>query len=225
MEAGMTRSPRPPGVSRVGSELQTTAGALTPHPVTGELLDLDAMSIEERAEVAGALRDHRARLAEFDDALNTVFLADLDRMAEWTVRVGDPTGRQWEIKSSSPTAGTETYPPDMLRDVLTTLVSGGVLSPEAASRAFKRRLTLELAVPWGADLTALADRVKGAIGIQIAGVEVEVISANPAEKAVASGITALRKIPGVSDALDEAKVTVPQGKRRVTVTLKTRASK
>lgn len=209
----------------MGSELQTTASALTPHPVTGELLDLGAMSIEEVAEHAGALQDHRARLAEFDDALGAALLADLDRMAEWTVRVGDPTDRQWEIMSSSPTAGTETYPADLLKDALATLVAESVLSPEAASRALKRRLTLELAVPWDADLVALADEVKGAIGIQIAGVEVEVVSASPAERAVASGIAALRKIPGVSETLDGAKVTVAQGKRRVTVTLKTRGSR
>lgn len=41
------------GVRLVGTELQTTSAAVTLNPVTGELLDLTALSLDELAEHAG----------------------------------------------------------------------------------------------------------------------------------------------------------------------------
>ena len=76
------------------------------HPVTGELLDLHSESLEQLADRDRELQAHRGRLDEFAEALSNALLAHLDGAAEWTQRVGDPTGEfQYENKAASPTAG------------------------------------------------------------------------------------------------------------------------
>lgn len=192
------------------------------HPVTGELLDLATLDTESVAELAVEMQEHRAQLAGFERALSDTLVAHLDRSALWTQRVGDPTGpRQLEIKAPSPEAGAS-YPADTLVPALRSLIRAGVITPEAASKACVRQLTLGLAVPWDADLSELAETVKGAIDIQIAGVAVDVVAAEPVERPVQAGIKALCKIPGAAEELDRVKVTVPQGARRASVKVKVR---
>jgi hypothetical protein len=193
------------------------------HPVTGELLNLAQESLDRLAGIVVGLQEHRARLADFERQVNDVMVAHLDRAASWTARVGDPTGeRQFEIKAPSPEAGQAVYRSDTLVPALKALVDAGAISPEAASKACARQLVLSLAVPWGANLDELAETVQDAIGIQIAGVEVDVVSASPSERPVQAGIKALRKIPGVAEALDRVKVTPEPGPRRATVKVKVR---
>lgn len=193
------------------------------HPVTGELLSLAEESLEQLAVIVVGLQEHRARVADFERDVNEVMVAHLDRAASWTVRVGDPRGeRQFEIKAPSPEAGQAVYPVDELVPALKALIAADAITPEAASKACGRQLTLSLAVPWDADLDELAETVKGAIGIQIAGVEVDVAAATPVVKPLQVGIKALCKIPGVAKKLDEVKVTPEQGPRRATVKVKVR---
>jgi hypothetical protein len=211
-------------VSEPNTELATRAVEVT-HPVTGEVLNLAEESLEQLAEMIVDLQEHRVRLADFERAVSDVMVAYLDRSALWTMRVGDPTGaRQLEIKAPSPEAGQAAYPVDALVPMLKSLIADGVISPDAASKACARQLTLSLEVPWDADLTELADTVKGAVGIQIAGVAVDVVAASPVEKPIQAGIKALRKIPGAVDELDRVKVTLDQGPRRATVKVKVRGS-
>jgi hypothetical protein len=201
-----------------GHELQTT-GALIPHPVTGEAIDLTALGLGELAEHAGGLKDHRERLAEFDEALSARLLQELDRSAKWAVRAGDPSqGYQWEVQAPSPTAGTDEYPTDELRGALRLLINAGVIGERAAAGALERRLVLTLSAPFDADLEEIAEHARHGVRFQIAGVELEVVKAEPSERVVKAGINALRKIPDAVEALDTAKVERPVGRRRVKVT-------
>jgi hypothetical protein len=192
------------------------------HPRTGELLAIQTAETEQLAEWRTSVDEARDALAEAEAMVNDELIRRLDRRAEWTLRVGDPKDRQWEIKAPSPTAGTETYPPDLLRAELNNLVELDVISVEAAQGALKRQLLLTLSVPWDAELQVLVTELKGAMGIRIGGVEVDAISADASERPVASGIDKLRKVPGASEALDRAKVEQPAGRRRAAVKLKTR---
>jgi hypothetical protein len=196
------------------------------HPVTGEILNLSGESIERLAELTVDLQKDRESIAAFDQALSDALLAHLDRSALWTQRVGEPTDDvQYELKAPSPTAGTESYPPDRLGSALDDLVGADVISEDAASNALQRRLLLELEVPWGANLSEMAKAVKDAIGITVADVDVKVARAEPSCRPSASGIKALRKIPGAVATLDEALVTQDPPKRRVKVTVKTKGSR
>lgn len=192
------------------------------HPKTGELLAIRTAETEQLAEWRTSVDEARDALAEAEAMVSDEIVRRLDRRAEWTLRVGDPKDRQYEIKAPSPTAGTETYPPDLLRAELNNLVGLDVISEEAAQGALKRQLLLTLSVPWDADLHALVEQLKGAVGIQVAGVEVDVVSVDASERPVASGINKLRKIPSAGEVLDRAKVEQPSGRRRATVKLKTR---
>lgn len=192
------------------------------HPRTGELLAIQTAETGQLAEWHTSLDEVRDRLAEAEMMVSDELVRRLDRRAEWTLRVGDPKDRQWEIKSTSPTAGTESYPPGLLRQELNGLVEQDVISEQAAQGALRRQLLLTVAVPWAADLQALVEQLKGAVGIQIAGVKVDAISADVSERPVASGINKLRKVPGACEALDRAKVAQSPSRRRATVKLKTR---
>jgi hypothetical protein len=192
------------------------------HPRTGELLAIQTAETEQLAEWRTSVDEARDALAEAEAMVSDELVRRLDRNAEWTLRVGDPKDRQWEIKAPSPTAGTESYPPDLLRAELNNLVGLDVISEEAAQGALKRQLLLTLSVPWDADLRVLVEQLKGAVGVQVADVEVDVVSADASERPIASGINRLRKISGAVKALDRARVEQPAGRRRASVKLKTR---
>ena len=193
------------------------------HPLTGEILDLASESVEGLAERVVDLQEHRERVGDFDQALSDALLAHLDRSATWTQRVGDPTGeRQLEIKAASPSAGTESYPPDALGVALDEMTAADLISETAASNALQRRLVLELGIPWAANPSEMAKAVKDAVGIQVAGVDVTVVKAEPVSRVSAAGVKALRKIPGVGAVLDGVLVTQDPPKRRVKVTVRTR---
>lgn len=193
------------------------------HPLTGEILDLASESVRDLAERVVDLQEHRQRIGDFDQALSDALLDHLDRSAQWTQRVGDlMAGRQLEIKAPSPSAGTESYPPDALVVALDELTGANLISEDAASKALQRRLVLELDIPWAADPSEMAKAVKDAAGIQVAGVDVTVVKAEPVSRVSAAGVKALRKIPGVGVVLDGALVTQDPPKRRVKVTVKTK---
>jgi hypothetical protein len=192
-------------------------------PTTGEIVDLRTAPTEELAAVDAGLQDTQVQIGEAKGAISDELVARLDRSAAWTLLVGDPTGdRQFEIKAPSPAAGADVYAPDLLREALNELVDADTISEEAAAKALQRRLVLELSVPWDADLSALAETVKDAVGIQIAGVEVDVVHSASAARVVAAGVKALQKIPGMSGVLSRARVDQPPAARRATVKVKVR---
>jgi hypothetical protein len=187
---------------------------------TGEVVDLVSAPTERVAELATNMADVRARIGEVEQAISMELVTRLDRSATWTLRVGDPTRAQWEITAPSPAAGTEAYPPDALVGALDDLLAGGVITLQAASKACKRQLVITLDVPWGNDPAELADMLRSAANVEIAGVRVDVVKADPSTRPVAAGIAALRKIPGTTALLDEAKVTQPPPARRAKVVRK-----
>jgi hypothetical protein len=197
-----------------GAELQP-AGPTVVDRVTGEVLSVRDASIEQLAEFTTHCQQVKQEIGDAERVVSDELLDRLDKSASWTQRAG-----LYELKAPSPTAGTETYPPDMLRDVLARLVDAGTISEEAAKNALQRRLVLELDVPWQADPAVLATAVKGAITIQVADVVVGVVKAEAATRVSTAGIKAVRKVPGTTDALDAAKLTQPAGARRVKVTRK-----
>jgi hypothetical protein len=205
------------------SEAQTST-ELVVQPATGEPIDVRAASTEQLAQAVVESQDTRTALREFEEALGTECLDRLDREACWTLRVGDPTDTQWELKAPSPTAGTEVYPEYELVRELRRLIADGLITPEGASRACERSLNVKLSVPWDADPQEIADLLKGElVKLQIAGHEMAVLSATPQTRSIAAGIKALRKVPGVSAVLDSVLRVQEQGPRRVSVKLKTKA--
>jgi hypothetical protein len=196
----------------MSTELQPTVPTVVDR-VTGELLSVRDASTEQLAEFTTNCQQVKQEIGDAERVVSDELLDRLDKSASWTQRVGS-----YELKAPSPTAGTETYPPDMLRDALVRLVDAGTISVDAASKALQRRLVLELDVPWQADPASLATTVKEAITIQVADVIVNVVKAEAATRVSAVGIKAVRKVPGTSDALDAAKRTQPPAARRVKVT-------
>jgi hypothetical protein len=197
-----------------GTELQPAIPTVVDR-VTGEVLSVRDASTEQLAEFTTNCQQAREEIGDAERIVSNELLDRLDKSAAWTQRVGS-----FELKAPSPTAGTETYPSDMLRDALVQLVDARTISEDAAGNALQRRLVLELAVPWHADPAALATAVKEAITIQVADVIVDVVKAEAATRVSAAGIKAVRKVPGTTDALDAAKLTQPAGARRVKVTRK-----
>jgi hypothetical protein len=188
-------------------------------PLTGELVDLENANPEQLAGFLVVSGEVRSRLAEFESAVNEAVLAKLDQNAQWTMHL-EVKGRQVTLTAPSPTAGTTSYPEDLLEPELRSLVDDATISSDAAAKALNRRVVLELSVPWDADPREIARKVKQALSIEVAGVTVQVERAESRVTPVASAIAALRKVPGTADALDAAKREQPQGKRRVTVKLK-----
>lgn len=197
-----------------------TSQELTVIEETGEIVALKDASVEALAAYMTELRLVREQQAEAESQISDELCRRLDRSACWTQHVQGPNGEVWEIKAPSPTAGTEAYPPERLEEELRALVETGVINEEAANSALRRTVALEIGLPWDADPQVVADALRDAVRIEIAGHEVQVLSAAPMRKTVASGITKLRKIPGTQEALDRACVTTDPPKRRVKVTSK-----
>ena len=190
---------------------------------TGELLDLRVASVERLAQYMADLQGLWRELAAVEEAVSDELVRRCDQGALWTLRVNDPrTGHQYEVKTQSPTAGTETYIPDALEHELLGLVEDGTLNAEGASGALRRVLNVEFVVPWDADPSTLAVSLKEAKGIRIDGVGVRVVKAKGERTPVAAGIAKLRKVPGTSEALDRAMQRVGPPKRRARVTFKGR---
>jgi hypothetical protein len=185
--------------------------------VTGELVNVRTETTERLAAYIDDLGELRAQLAEGESVVNDELLHRLDMGASWTERVGD-----FELKAPSPTAGTETYDAGALEAVLAGLIVRERISEDAGSAACRRQLTLCLEVPWTANPHALAEKVREALTVEVAGQQVRVISASGSVVPVAAGIAKLRKL-GVGEMLDTAReepVTLPR--RRVKVTFKGR---
>ena len=78
-------------------------------------------------------------------------------------------------------------------------------------------------VAFNDDLDQLANTVRAAVDVVIAGATVDVVDAAAIRKPRKSGIAALRKVPGVATVLDEVVVVTPTTSRRASVKRITRA--
>jgi hypothetical protein len=182
----------------------------------GEVISLDEASTERLAELVTNLQDVRQALGETEQAVSTELVARCDREAVWTLRVGG-----FEIKTTSPTAGTTVYPPDMLETELRALVDRGTITEQAAGKALKRQVVLTLDVPLALPLKGLADEIRGLAVFKAGEKVLPVAGVDHRQVSVMAGINALRKVSGTGTALDRAKKTETGGARRAKVTVKT----
>lgn len=189
------------------------------HPVTGELVPLDSPT-EQLAEILDGTAEAHRLLGEFERILNGELLRRLDADATWTQRVGSgAAGYQFELKASSPDAGTSYYIEDELQQELDGLVKAGIISEAGAEKAMRRRLKMTLDVPWTADLDAMAEQLKRAgVRLNVCGVECIPSAIEPERKVIAAGVKALRKIKGAVQALDRAEHERDAPSRKVKVT-------
>jgi hypothetical protein len=101
------------------------------HPLTGEVLELDATPTEELGRFLYEIRDLESRLREIKSLANREILSRQDRNAEWTTRAGE-----YVLKGASPSStSTEEFDGLALRSDLCELVDSGVLSIEAVDAA------------------------------------------------------------------------------------------
>jgi hypothetical protein len=190
---------------------------------TGELVDVKDASTEDLAGFMTDRQQEREERATAEQIVNEELIARMDQALNWTLRVGDVReGDAWEIKAPSPAAGTEAYPPELLEPELNGLIILGLISEEGAEAALKRTLAIEVSVPWGTDPDEIALVLKGALGVDMAGHKVDVLSATSNRRVVAAGVTRLAKLSGTADALARAVVKRDPPQRRAKVTLKSR---
>lgn len=187
---------------------------------TGEIVALKDATMEALAAYMTELRAVREQQAEVESQISDELCKRLDQSACWTQHVRGSDGEVWEIKAPSPTAGTDAYPPERLEPELQALVEDGIINEGAATGALRRTVSLEIGLPWSADPQVVADALRNAVRVEIAGFEVQVLAAAPVRKTVASGIAKLRKIAGTQEALDRALIKMDAPKRRVKVTVK-----
>jgi hypothetical protein len=189
---------------------------------TGEIVGVKDASTLSLAAFVTDMQTVREQHHEAEEIVSEELVARMDRALNWTLREGDlRDGEAWEIKAPSPEAGTTVYPAVVLEPELSALIETGVISEEGAETALKRTLMIEVAVPWGTDPDEIALVLQGALGVDIAGHKVDVLSATSNRRVIAAGVNRLSKIPGTKEALDRAVVTREPPVRRAKVTLKT----
>lgn len=174
-------------------------------PGSGEIIALDA----DTQVLAKAVVQLNERIKEVKTdvlaPINDELLARLDRKRQYTLRVDDDVdGTQFELKSTSPDAGTEAYDATLLEGELRALVDRDVIDVEAADAALKRTITLTLQVSLAHDVDKLVDVLLNmkAIGPT----PVTVTAAVPGRQPMLGGIARLRKGDGCKAALDRAQL-------------------
>lgn len=189
---------------------------------TGEVLDVRAAKTVQLAEWTTNLRDLLAELAEAAEVVSDELVRRLDRSAEWTIRVGEPTDRQWEITAPSPTAGTDVYDDRVLENELKALVARDTIDTNGAAGALRRSLTIVLTLPLELDLHE-AEAAAQLMTFSVDDVATPLVKAEATRSVVLAGVNKLRKVPGTGAALDRAKLEPPKPKRRAKVTEKVKS--
>lgn len=108
----------------------TPSNELIVNPATGEALDLAGTTTDLCAAVAG-IGEVRQMLDDYRQAVEDEIARRMDAANSRKDRVGD-----WEISVNAPT--TETYPTDVLRDVVAQLVADGILDAVVLDRVIVR---------------------------------------------------------------------------------------
>lgn len=197
----------------------TTTALEVVDPIQGELLDLTAAQPERLAQLMDDIATRRDELADVEQLVSDELVRRLDRAACWTLRVGDPRERQFEIKASSPDAGTEAYDALLLEAELRKLIERGTIDESAAAGALERSLSIKVRVPFDADLDDLVGKLSGALGVEISGVLVDVDSVGSNRSPKLGAIGKLRKVDGTGAALDRAQLRVSAPARKAKVKL------
>jgi hypothetical protein len=173
------------------------------NPATGEVIDLAERNTGELAQALDGLHELRGALARFQGQVEDELLARMDAQAHWTERV-EQDGRVYELRAPSPSAG-ETFRGDLLEESLRALVAEGTIDEAAAERACKRSLSVTLLVPWSADTGELRQHLTDAQAVNIGEASCRVESVRVDAKPILSGLSALRKLPGVAEVIEGAR--------------------
>jgi hypothetical protein len=179
----------------------------------GEIVNVRTASTKRLAEWVDALGELRRQIAEEEDAVQQELVRRMDHEAATTLLEGD-----FELKVPGANAGTTVYVAETLEEVLQTLIMAGTISETAAAGALGRGLEMEVEVPFSASPESMADALRDAVGIEIAGVAVRVIRCGAVRKPSVPGVNRLAKLPGVAEALERAReLSVAPPRRRVKV--------
>lgn len=187
--------------------------ALVPHPGTGEVVDLSSATDAEVVDYIEAVENAADQLKAFKSLASTELVERLDRSGEWTRRV-DVRGTTYEIKSTSPTAGTESYDDEQVIAAVAQLVADGVIDESAAGKTVRHIVAVEFTT---GDAKA-ADEIE-----QEAKRDVRYPTVERSRKVAKTGINALLKIPAAKDSIEACKtVSAPKSaaERRVSVKVK-----
>ncbi len=197
---------------------------------SGELKAIDAGSLLAAAGILAVDEAATVDLAEFDanvahlkriadEARATVgdeLVRRLDRRGSWTVRE-----HGYEIKSSSPEAGTTGFDSGLLHDALARLVDDGVIEREAASRALEV-VEPSVLVPCSL-LRDLRDALDGEHDMdhedRLRLTLGELLRDEPEPRLVQhrAGINALLKVPAARVAVQACEISLTPPRRKATV--------
>lgn len=169
--------------------------AIIPHPTTGEAIDLATATDEQIVAAVESAERIVTDLRSLRETAAVELTRRLDKSGSWTRRV-EVDGIVYEIKASSPTAGTESYPADELAPVLLALIEDDVIDGDAASAALEYVVTVKLT----ATSKSEADEI-----VAQARADARVASVDAIPKVKKSGITALTKIPGAAERVEAVK--------------------
>ena len=142
--------------------------------ISGESLTLrDAEDDALALFMVNAEEWKRRQAAEVNAAIglvNTELIRRMDARAGWTFRTGilsTPAGGrvQFEVKTSSPTAGTEAYDVDRLEEQLKPLVEAGVIAQELFEEAVKRTVVVKTTSHATRRLESLAKEIGASVDV------------------------------------------------------------
>ena len=175
----------------------------------GGIHDVTASEVIELAEFTANAVELVRVAKEAQGVVSDELVRRLDLRGKWTLRDGG-----FEIKSSSPEAGTVGYDTDLLLAALTGLVENGVIAVEAAHAALEP-IVCPAAVPYEL-LREIAAGLRGELDVpgeaRVAS-QVERLLAGepvPVHKQRPAGIKALLKLRDARDAIEACQVeTVP----------------
>lgn len=184
--------------------------SLVPHPATGEALDLATASDEQIVEYVEALAAAKEFVEHCRAAAGTELIERLDRSGKWTrqVKIGDEV---WEIRSSSPTAGTEEWDEAALIEAVESLRRQGVIDESAVGRTIRHMVTLTYVTGSAREAQKLLEAAKQ---------DVRMPEVNHERKVAKTGVNALLKIPDAAEVIEACKrVSEPKtaAERKVTV--------
>lgn len=198
----------------------TTQAVTVVNPLTREVLDVASATTADLAGYMASLPIIRRHLAEEEAVVNQALLERIDPTGEYTQRLDDG---EWvyTLKTSSPTAGTDAYLVDVMRDGLREMLAAETVAPEASRAALKRTVTITATVDVDVDLAAFREQL---LGIEeIGDYPVWDVSVAVAESVPAAGVARLRRMGGDAATLvglARQKVDPPARKVRVTAEAK-----
>lgn len=108
------------------------------NPLTMEIVPLDG-TIDELAAVIDGYAEFTRLAQEARKLVGEELIRRMDRAGTWTHRAGE-----FEITAPSPTAGTEVFDPEKVREAVKALLADDLIDPEAGLSACAIAVTLEV---------------------------------------------------------------------------------